>query len=310
VSNWKDDGVGLDARVRVAAFAFLKTKAELHGDVLPRAILAEGFQFESNRVPLLGPQGIFKPAVLPDMPLSITTVPAVEGRDRPYDDVIDYDGLLRYRYRGTDPSHRDNVGLRLAMKQHVPLVYLHGIVPGEYLPVWPVYVVGDDPTSLSFLVEVDASQLVGVPPACDEAVAVPRRYAGRIVQHRLHQAGFRTRVLHAYEERCAVCRLRHSELLEAAHILPDTHPKGEPIVPNGLALCGLHHAAFDGYVLGIQPDLTVQIREDVLTEEDGPVLRHGLQGFQGSRIHVPRREALRPNREFLAERFDLFRKAG
>jgi putative restriction endonuclease len=106
-----------------------------------------------------------------------------------------------------------------------------------------------------------------------------------------------------------VCRLS-SERLAAAHILPGTHPQGEPIVPNGLALCGLHHAAFDGYILGIQPDLTVQIREDILTEEDGPVLRYGLQGFQGSRIHVPRKETLRPNREFLAERFELFRKTG
>jgi hypothetical protein len=35
------------------------------------------------------------------------------------------------------------------------------------------------------------------------------------------------------------------ELLDAAHILPDGHPKGEPVVPNGLALCKLHHAAFD-----------------------------------------------------------------
>jgi putative restriction endonuclease len=44
-------------------------------------------------------------------------------------------------------------------------------------------------------------------------------------------------VLQAYETRCALCQLRHGELLDAAHILPDTHPSGRPVVPNGLSLC-------------------------------------------------------------------------
>ena len=51
------------------------------------------------------------------------------------------------------------------------------------------------------------------------------------------------------------------------------------------------------------------LREDVLREVDGPMLKHGLQGFQGSRILVPRREHLRPNREFLEERYEMFKKA-
>jgi hypothetical protein len=39
------------------------------------------------------------------------------------------------------------------------------------------------------------------------------------------------------------------------------------------------------------------------------MLRYGLQGFQGSRLHVPRHKDLRPKPEFLAERYELFRKA-
>jgi len=122
----------LDHRVRTAAFAFLEQQTQLRGEVFPREILARGFEFEGQRVPLLGRQGIFKPALLPDMPLSITTVPEVEGKRRPYDDQIGDEGLVRYRYRGTDPRHRDNVGLRLAMQRQVPLVYLYGVVPGRY----------------------------------------------------------------------------------------------------------------------------------------------------------------------------------
>jgi putative restriction endonuclease len=113
----------LDTQVRLRAFAFLEEQQKLHGDALPRSILARGFDFEGTRVPLIGPQGIFKPAVL-DLPLSFTTVPIVEGQPRPYEDEVGNDGLIRYRYRGTDPQHRDNVGLRTCMERQIPLIYL------------------------------------------------------------------------------------------------------------------------------------------------------------------------------------------
>src|SRR5436309_9489014 len=135
----------LDHLIRLAAFNFLDEQKQLRGDVLAREILAQGFEFEGQRVPLMGPQGIFKPALLPEMPLSITTVPEVEGKRRLYDDQIGDEGLVRYRYRGTDPAHRDNAGLRLAMQKQAPLVYLYGVVPGRYGPDWPAYVVGGDP---------------------------------------------------------------------------------------------------------------------------------------------------------------------
>jgi putative restriction endonuclease len=302
----------IDRRVRVAAFEFLRKQTELHGETLPRTMLAEGFILDGQRVPLIGPQGIFKPAALPEVPLSITTVPEVEQRARPYEDEIGDDGLVRYRYRGSDPNHRDNAGLRLALQRGTPLVYLYGIVPGEYMPIWPVFIVGDDPTTLSFSVAVDLKETLAVSPVEQSgAVAEARRsYITRLTQQRLHQQGFRKRVLRAYQERCAVCGLRHSELLDAAHILPDGHPKGEPIVPNGLALCGLHHCAFDRSFLGIRPDLMIEIRADILRESDGPMLVHGLQGFQGVRIAVPGRTELQPDREFLAERYEMFRKTG
>jgi putative restriction endonuclease len=152
-------GGDVDARVRTAAFAFLTEQTSLHGDTLPRILLTKGFIFEDQRVPLLGPQGIFKPAVLPELPLSITTAPIVEGRDRPYADEFSSGGLLIYRYRGTDPQHRDNVALRVAGQRAVPLIYFFGLVPGEYLAVWPVFVVGDDPTALAFTVEVEAKDM-------------------------------------------------------------------------------------------------------------------------------------------------------
>jgi putative restriction endonuclease len=259
----------------------------------------------------MGPQGIFKPRILREIPISITTVAIVEGETRPYDDAFGEDGLLRYRYRGNDPRHHENVGLRLAMQRRVPLIYFHGIVPGVYVAEWPVYIVGDDPARLTFTVSVDDRRFasLGSTGQLDvEETEIRRRYATRVFQQRLHQREFRERVVRAYQYHCAVCRLRRDELLEAAHIVPDADPLGVPSVPNGLALCTLHHAAFDTHLIGIRPDYQVEVRRDVLEEKDGPMLIHGLQGFHGVRLLVPRSANSQPNRHLLEERYARFRR--
>ena len=96
-------------------------------------------------------------------------------------------------------------------------------------------------------------------------------------------------MLRAYAERCALCRLRHQELPDAAHITPEGDAEGEPVVSNGVALCKLHHAAFDRCFFAIRPDYVIEVRPSVLTESDGPMLVVGLQQIHGQRIHLPRR---------------------
>ena len=301
----------LDALVRQAAFEFLDALVKRHGDLLPRAELQRGFEFRGRRVPLLGPEGIFKPAALPELPLSITTAPPREGREPRYRDELSGDGFLQYRYRGTDPRHPDNAGLRNCMERGTPLVYFHGVVPGRYLAQWPVRIVRDDPASLTFHVSLEDGAVVSqFPESIAESADSPvRAYRTIEIQQRIHQRSFRERVLLAYGRICAICRLRHEELLDAAHIIPDTDPRGVPTVPNGISLCKLHHAAFDEKVVGIRPDFLIEVRKDVMEEEDGPMLEHGLQHFHGERIQVPRVRAHQPNRAFLEERFDLFLKA-
>ncbi|NNE47333.1 MAG: HNH endonuclease [Rhodothermales bacterium] len=288
----------------MAAFEWLRRQVDIRGDVLPRELLRRGFEFEDKRIPLVSPQGIFKPRSL-DLPLTITTAPG-----GPYDDHFGDDGLLRYRYRGTDPEHRDNVGLRQALLDGVPLIYLHGIARSRYLAVWPVYIVGDEPGSLTFSVAVDNAAFVApTQSAADSASEARRVYVTREVRARLHQRTFRERVIKAYREQCSLCRLRHTELLDAAHIVPDADPHGEPVVRNGIALCKLHHAAFDRFVLGITPEYTVEIREDILHEIDGPMLEHGLKEMHGQQLMLPKRRADRPDRDLLDLRYQKFRSA-
>jgi putative restriction endonuclease len=277
---------------------------EIHGDVLPRSLLQEGFQFRGQRVPLVSPQGIFKPKIM-DLPLTITTTP-----NSPYQDQYAEGGYLHYKYRGTDPAHPDNVGLRKVMQQQKPLAYFHGIVPGKYLAVWPVFIVGDDPQDLTFTVAVDDLTTYDFEEEKDkkfsENVAGRRAYITTTTKVRLHQRVFREKVLEAYRSQCSFCRLKHRELLDAAHIIPDRESGSEVTINNGLSLCKLHHAAFDSFILGVTPDYVIEVRKDVLEEEDGPTLKYGLQGLHGSKINLPRRKTDWPDRDALGWKYHQY----
>ncbi|MDE0177611.1 MAG: HNH endonuclease [Gammaproteobacteria bacterium] len=297
-----------DDDIRAAAFSWLAEQAARHGHVVPRGILQDGFEYRGQRVTLMGQPGIWKPRVLA-LPLSITTTPS-----GPYDDSFTEDGLLEYRYRGTDPHHRDNVGLRELCRTRTPLIYFHGVARGRYMPVWPVFIVEDRPRELCCMVAVEAALTLS--PAEGSANVVGpdsiigvRRYITGETKRRLHQTVFRERVLDAYSGCCSLCRLRHRTLLDAAHIVPDSDPRGEPVVPNGLCLCKIHHAAYDSDLIGISPDYTVHVRRDVRDETDGPMLLHGLQELHESRVALPNRRADRPDRDRLAWRYERFRAA-
>jgi putative restriction endonuclease len=300
-----------DAAVRSAVFEWLGEQVDLHGDVLPWDVLKPGVEIAGERVKLLGPQGIFKPRILA-LPLSITTAP-----DGPYNDAFGPDGLLRYKYRGTDPTHRDNEGLRTAMRLRIPLVYFHGIATGKYMAFWPAYIRSDDRAALEFDVEVDdIGQLSQQSPydadaaeVHDDSASARREYITRAVRVRLHQRTFRERVLAAYRRQCSFCQLRHEELLDAAHIIRDSHPEGEPRVSNGLALCSLHHKAFDRNFVGVRPDFVVEVRRDILEEHDGPTLVHGLQRLHGSRLALPNARAAWQDERRLDARYHEFREA-
>ena len=138
---------------------------------------------------------------------------------------------------------------------------------------------------------------------------IERRYVVREVRTRMHQSRFRGLVLPAYSDRCAMCRLKEIRLLDAAHIVGDLEERGDAVVANGLSLCSIHHRAFDEDLVGISPDYEVRVSARLLDDDDGPMLEL-LKGFHRHALHVPRRTALRPDRERLAERYDRFLARG
>ena len=302
-----------DHALRAAAFAALHRITAGTGGVITREQMTAGFPFDGEAIPFaVERKGIWRPRQIgpSGAALSLTTAAIKKGVTPRYDDQIGSDeGWFEYRYQGDDPGAWENVAVRNAMRDRTPLIYFYGIVPGLYEAFWPAYVSGDEPARLTFHIAVDAVS-TGSPSLFEGGSAAPlKAYATVAAKRRIHQARFRELVLGAYSDRCTVCRFRKTPLLDAAHIIPDRDARGLPEIPNGLALCRIHHGAYDLGILGISPDYRVHIRHDVLEEKDGPMLLHGIQEMDGSAIVLPRRQEFRPKQEYLAERFEAFRAA-
>lgn len=300
-----------DAGIRLAAFEHLRHLVAAHGPVLPWGVLSPGFSHQGETV-LLGsiPRGIHRPSQMRGGALSIKTTVPKAGRAARYDDQIASSlGHFVYKLQGKDPDAHDNRWLLEAHRLQAPMVYLYGVAPALYRPIWPVFVTAWNPAALECFVVVDE---VGAAAQAgrDRLTEIRREYATLESKKRLHQDAFRALVMRAYRTRCAVCNLPRSELLDACHIIPDRDERGRPEVPNGLALCQLHHRAYDRNLIGIRPDLVVEVSRVLMDDHDGPVLEHALKGFNGSRLHIPSRREEHPRPDYLEERYLAFREAG
>ena len=72
-------------------------------------------------------------------------------------------------------------------------------------------------------------------------------------------------------------------------------------------MCKIHHAAFDNRIMGIRPDLTLHVRQDVLDEIDGWMLKGGIQGVHNQKLAViPKSRASRPDPARLEARYTEF----
>jgi putative restriction endonuclease len=185
-------------------------------------------------------------------------------------------------------------------------IYFLGIAPGRYQPIFPTFISGWDAKTLK------ARIAFGLPE--QESLSAPettveRRYALRAVQQRLHQASFREAVIYAYNGRCSLSGLPEPLLLDAAHIIADKDERlGQPVVPNGIPLSKIHHAAFDAHLIGIDPDYGVHVSERLLSLHDGPMLE-ALKRLNRKTIHLPSRIKDHPDRDRLALRFERFKAA-
>lgn len=301
-----------DTLMRLSAFEHVRRLSEVR-DYLTANDLKPGFLFQGARVPLINPQrGIFKPQKMRYL-LSIKTVFPRPGGKVWYDDqrqvhrqIFEGDDAIDYAFMGQDPNAADNQWLREAFENQIPIIYFLGIAPGRYQAILPVFISEWDAKTLKVSVAfgVPGQELLAPPEN-----VIERRYALRAVKQRLHQASFREAVIAAYDGRCALSGLPESLLLDAAHIVEDKDERfGQPVVPNGIPLSKIHHAAFDKHLIGIDPDYQLHVSGRLLELHDGPMLE-ALKGLDGQKIHLPRRVKDQPDRDRLAFRFELFKTA-
>src|SRR4051794_4181890 len=299
-----------DDRLRTVMFSYLDRISDKGiRDVTSGEL--NSFEFDNERLPLLQHMRGIRVVAGLSAALTIRTTYSASPDDRPYQDVEGEDGYFRYKWRGTDGEAADNRALRFAMQTKKALAWFVGGAPARFTAVYPVWLVGEESAETQFVVAFDSVMrddwsIDRLRHPADDALR--RQYAIATVRRRLHQPVFRQRVLIAYESRCALCRLKHPELLDAAHIQEDADG-GEPVVPNGVAMCAIHHRAFDNDVFGIRPDYVIEVRADVLGEIDGPTLQHALQALHGSVMEVPSERRARPDSDLLSARYERFRAA-
>ena len=301
-----------DTLMRTAAFGHVLRLSEIQNNISAEE-LRRGFTFEGERIPLVNPQrGIFKPKQMQYL-LSIRTVFPRPGKRVWYDDqrqvhsqIFESCEAVDYAFMGKNPDAADNRWLREAFENRIPVIYFLGVAPGLYQAIIPTYISGWDANTLK------ARIVFGIQDQADyvapESVS-ERRYALHTVKQRLHQASFREAVISAYNGRCALSGLPEQRLLDAAHIISDKDERlGQPVVPNGLPLSKIHHAAFDAHLIGIDPDYRLHVSESLLDQHDGPML-DALKQLDGGILHLPARTKDYPDRDRLALRYEQFKVA-
>ena len=114
-----------------------------------------------------------------------------------------------------------------------------------------------------------------------EEIAEPRRYAVISTKRALREVSFRRRVLTAYSQSCAMCGVQ-LRLLDGAHILPAEHPDSTDGTHNGVALCPLHHRAFDRAFVTFDPEFQIHVNQDTVAQLRQTNLAGGLDGFENA----------------------------
>ncbi|NUO40171.1 MAG: HNH endonuclease [Gemmatimonadaceae bacterium] len=296
----------LDGAIRSALFTFLDGLKERYPTGIPQREINR-FVFQGENIKPLLQQGIRKVAGLSTALVFYTTYTSPSA-DAPYNDHVGADGFLRYKWQGDDPNRSVNSAMRSAIRTGAPLVYFHGVADAVYAALYPAFIIDEEQDQKQFVIAFEEA------PVVSGGASVPaplRRYNQRLTRYRLHQPIFRRRVLDAYRNACAVCRLAEVRLLDAAHIIGDGLEGGDPEVSNGLAMCKIHHAAFDQHIIGVRPDdFMVQVQPSIMEQSGDLMLQYGLQAMHGRILQLPRMKGSHPSTSRLERRFREFLERG
>lgn len=131
-----------------------------------------------------------------------------------------------------------------------------------------------------------------------DSIANPsRRIVVRTILTRYRAHSFSYRVLAAYGNQCAFCRVQLG-LLDAAHIIPVAAPNSTDEVTNGISLCKLHHYAYDSNLISFNAAYGIELSQFKLGELTANNLVGGLHAFRRGllpTVHLPSRAIHHPS---------------
>ncbi len=184
---------------------------------------------------------------------------------------ISQDALRAAQLRGFAPNAKGNGETAIAFRPDFAAAYV------EHLAA--LHDTGGVPAEAAILEKISEDP-AAVPDAdIDAAVAPARRVEIVETRRAARDAQFRRKVLRAYENRCAVCGVQ-LRLLDAAHVLPVDQPGSTDDTNNGVALCALHHRAYDRALIAFDPTYAIQVNKKQVDELTSLSLAGGLRQFQ------------------------------
>ncbi len=196
--------------------------------------------------------------------------------------------LTLARLNGIGPHVKDSEEVAFAIRPSYMGVYL------EYMQ--HLHDCGSSKKALELLEKIiDDPQSVDDQDIKDQ-VAEPRQYAVFSARKALRDANFQERVLTAYSNACAMCGVQ-LRLVDAAHILPAALPESTDDTSNGVALCALHHRAYDRGLVTFDSRYRTHINKAMKQELMEACLDGGLGDFLNRvfpTLEVPPTRADRP----------------
>jgi len=161
----------------------------------------------------------------------------------------------------------------------------------------PLHDADQDASEVAVLTNATPEEESGLIESSTTPEELTRRVQLVEIMRAFRDARFRPLVLQAYRSTCAICGTA-LKLVDAAHIIPVSDPRGDDDVTNGLALCRLHHAAYDTGLIGVRSDYTVILNSAAARRLEQVRLDGGLAAFRAglpNAIRVPNELEVRPS---------------
>jgi putative restriction endonuclease len=175
---------------------------------------------------------------------------------------------------------------------------------GTYISFWKeLHDSGRQPAEASILEKLSESAGSVSEAEIDADVKKKRRFAVSAVRRALRAADFSKRVLDAYGHKCAMCGVQ-LELLDAAHVLPASDLDSTDETSNGVALCLLHHRAYDNALVFFDKSFKVLINGPAIARLKRNKRDSGVVEFQKSllpTLSVPTSKAMQPAANFICK---------